>query len=172
MNEENAFDKVIREYKRRFYRYTLNLCNGHKHDAEDVLQETMISILEKRDKLEQEPEQKIGAYVCRAIYHKVCDKSRDSKRKKFIPSSDVFDKLDWSALGLVVYSDAFKDERFDTALELLDKIPFNLKEAFIGQMLGHSAKEIAEVQGTGVNTTLGRLRYAKQHLTKFRKYDA
>ena len=76
-NNMSAFQQLIERYKKKIY-YTALSTLGNHHDAEDVLQETMLQALRSLSKLRQ-PEG-FGPWVIRIAYNRSIDTIRKRKR--------------------------------------------------------------------------------------------
>ena len=148
--ERARFLELAGRYKDTVYRVALNAL-GSPHDAEDIVQETLLRLLERRDPFESEDHAKhwlirVSLNLCKNVL-------RSSWRRKQLPLEDaeelpVFDTPEQGEL----YADVMAlPERYRTALYL-----FYYEDC--------SVKEIAELLGVRATTVTTRLSRARQML--------
>lgn len=107
--KEEAFDRFVETFRSKIFRYSFMMC-GHREDAEEVSQETLLKVFESFDQL-REPE-RVKAWVFRIAKNACLMKRRKSvfapsqelSLDQFLPSSDEdgghrrLQIADWSEL--------------------------------------------------------------------------
>ena len=107
--KEEAFDRFVETFRSKIFRYSFMMC-GHREDAEEVSQETLLKVFESFDQL-REPE-RVKAWVFRIAKNACLMKRRKSvfapsqelSLDQFLPSSDddgghrKLQIADWSEL--------------------------------------------------------------------------
>ena len=107
--KEEAFDRFVETFRSKIFRYSFMMC-GHREDAEEVSQETLLKVFESFDQL-REPE-RVKAWVFRIAKNACLMKRRKSvfapsqelSLDQFLPSSDQdgghrkLQIADWSEL--------------------------------------------------------------------------
>ncbi len=167
-----AFDRFVESFRSRLFQYSLLVC-GHREDAEEVAQDTLLKVFENFDQL-REPE-RVRAWVFR-IARNACLMKR--RKSVFAPAYELsLDELmpvpgqgdgerkleiaDWSNLpdaGVLrtelkeVLKDAIRalPEIYRTVLLLRD----------VEELTTEEAAKILEVSGDVVKTRLHRARLA------------
>ena len=107
--KEEAFDRFVETFRSKIFQYSFMMC-GHREDAEEVSQETLLKVFESFDQL-REPE-RVTAWVFRIAKNACLMKRRKSvfapsqelSLDQFLPSSDddgghrKLQIADWSEL--------------------------------------------------------------------------
>jgi RNA polymerase sigma-70 factor, ECF subfamily len=107
--KEEAFDRFVETFRSKIFRYSFMMC-GHREDAEEVSQETLLKVFESFDQL-REPE-RVKAWVFRIAKNACLMKRRKSvfapsqelSLDQFLPASDQdgghrkMQIADWSEL--------------------------------------------------------------------------
>ncbi|MBI4873608.1 MAG: sigma-70 family RNA polymerase sigma factor [Acidobacteria bacterium] len=107
--KEDAFDRFVETFRSRLFQYSYLMC-GHREDAEEVSQETLLKVFENFDQL-REPE-RVKAWVFRIAKNACLMKRRKSvfapaqelSLEQFLPASDEdgghrrLQIADWSEL--------------------------------------------------------------------------
>ena len=107
--KEEAFDRFVETFRSKIFRYSFMMC-GHREDAEEVSQETLLKVFESFDQL-REPE-RVKAWVFRIAKNACLMKRRKSvfapsqelSLDQFLPASDddgghrKLQIADWSEL--------------------------------------------------------------------------
>jgi RNA polymerase sigma-70 factor (ECF subfamily) len=78
-----AFDRFVETYRAKIFQYSYLMC-GHREDAEEVAQETLLKVFEKLDQL-REPD-RIKAWVFR-IARNACFMKR--RKSVFAPAQEI-----------------------------------------------------------------------------------
>lgn len=81
--KEEAFDRFVETFRSKIFRYSFMMC-GHREDAEEVSQETLLKVFESFDQL-REPE-RVKAWVFRIAKNACLMKRRKSV---FAPSQEL-----------------------------------------------------------------------------------
>lgn len=82
-NEPGAFDRFAKEFADRIYAFSMRMC-GHREDAEDVLQDTLVSAYRKLAGL-REPKA-LTSWLYRTVANACLMRRR---RSKFAPKSEL-----------------------------------------------------------------------------------
>ena len=107
--EVDAFDRFVEVFRTKIFQYSLQVC-GHREDAEEVAQETLLKVFQNFDQL-REPE-RVRAWVFRIARNACLMKRRKSvfapaqelSLEQFLPAGDRdgaprrLEIADWSAL--------------------------------------------------------------------------
>ena len=137
--------------------------------SDDIFQETFFKVIQTiKSKKYYNEEGKFLSWVLRIASNLVIDKFRNDKKmplKRDTEEYSVFSSIKDTSLD--VESKLIKNQ-VDTDLKLLiEKLPAEQKEVIMLRFYSEmSFKEIADMTGVSVNTTLGRMRYAMANMRK------
>lgn len=123
--------------------------------ADDVLQETFLTVSAKADSFERGSN--FVAWACSVAHYKVLEESRRNRRSKGLLSPEVLDAICSTDIG-----DAWNDqaERLEALKDCLVKLAPHTKRAFeLRYENAHTSSEIAKILGwtaDSVNVILSR----------------
>jgi RNA polymerase sigma-70 factor (ECF subfamily) len=167
---EEGFERFVEAYRAKLFNYSFLMC-GHREDAEEVAQETLLKVFESLDQL-REPE-RLKAWVFR-IAKNFCLMKR--RKSVFAPETELsLDELrpgregdgsaieiaDWSALPEAAASDAEIRSVLDRAVQELPEIyraTFLLRD--VEELTTQEAAQVLGVSDDVVKTRLHRARLA------------
>lgn len=165
--DEEAFKELIQRHKNKVFT-TINLIVKDRYVAEDLLQETLIKVVNTIKSGRYNEEGKFLPWVLRIAHNLAIDTFRKSKRYPMVimeDGSNVFDTLDFAEDPYE--SIQIKKDTITKLKQLIQELPEAQKEVLIMRSyLDMSFKEIADATGVSINTALGRMRYALINLRK------
>jgi len=169
--EAEAFDRFVEHFRRKIFQYSWLMC-GHRDDAEEVAQETLLKVFESFEQL-REPE-RLTSWVFRIARNFCLMKRRKSlfapeveiSLDQLHPSHDgtggtALDIADWSALPDRAAANAQLREALDRAVRDLPDLyraVFLLRD--IEDLTTEEAAEVLDVSVDVVKTRLHRARLA------------
>jgi RNA polymerase sigma-70 factor (ECF subfamily) len=128
--DASAFDEFVAKFRTRIFQYSYLMC-GHREDAEEVAQETLLKVFEHFDQL-REPEH-IRAWVFR-IAKNVCSMKR--RRSVFAPVEE---------LSLDELKPNWRGDGEDRRLEIADWSQLPDEAAMAGEMSAILHRAIEEL---------------------------
>jgi RNA polymerase sigma factor (sigma-70 family) len=153
---------LVDRYSDRLFTYACRRL-GDFHEAEDVVQEVFLRILEGRAR--QRSVENVGAYLFRMVTNACIDRQRLLRRRGTQAPQEATDEAQPSSgdpaqlLALV--------EETRRIEETLRALPPVQAEAVRLRVFGElSLEEIAQIEGCSVNTVSSRLRYAFARLRR------
>jgi RNA polymerase sigma-70 factor, ECF subfamily len=173
--DPDAFDRFVDLYNAKVFRYSFTMC-GHREDAEEVAQETLMKVFESFDQL-REPE-RLKPWVFR-IAKNACLMKR--RRSVFAPKAELsLDELqprkmgngegarieiaDWSALPENIAIDGELRRTLNRAVE---ELPDIYKAVFLLRDIEElSTEDAAGVLGVSEDVVKTRLHRARLALRK------
>ena len=165
---DNAFDVLLERHQAYIYSYILFLVKD-EDVANDFFQDTFQRAIIAIRSHKYQTNGKFSAWLTRIAHNLIVDKSRDVKTTMTVREDQVKPK----ALNSISLSEATReDEMIDSQTRasirhLLDYLPAPQKEVIMMRFYDDlSFKEIAEMTGVSINTSLGRMRYALINLRK------
>jgi len=165
---EQSFTELFNRHNRSVYT-AIYLLVKDQAIAEDLFQETFIKIINTLKSGKYKEEGKFAGWAVRVGRNLTIDYIRKLKRHgTVITNSDGRDVFDFIQFHEPSNEDKLIQMQSEQTLrEMIRKLPEDQKEVLILRHWGGmSFKEISQVTGVNVNTLLGRMRYALNHLKK------
>jgi RNA polymerase sigma-70 factor (ECF subfamily) len=164
---EAAFNLLVDRYQSKVFT-TIFLIVKDQDIAEDLLQDVFVKVLHTLNSDKYNEEGKFQPWVMRIAHNMAIDHFRKAKRYPTILLEDGSNLL--NSLSFAEDSSEeqrIKDETHAWVRNLIDELPEAQKEVVIMRhYLDMSFQEIAEQTGVSINTALGRMRYALNHIRK------
>ncbi|MBR4129409.1 MAG: sigma-70 family RNA polymerase sigma factor [Bacteroidaceae bacterium] len=165
---DGAFDVLLERHQAYIYSYILFLVKD-EDVANDFFQDTFQRAIIAIRSHKYQTTGKFSAWLTRIAHNLILDKSRKTESTMTVREDQVKPK----ALNSLSLSEATReDEMIDSQTrasirQLLDYLPAPQKEVIMMRFYDDlSFKEIAEMTGVSINTSLGRMRYALINLRK------
>lgn len=168
---ENALKTLLDRHKLKIYNY-INRKVNNPELAEDLFQDVFIKVILTLKEKKYNEEGKFLPWVLRISHNLIIDHFRVSNKTKIINESsgqnedyNIFDFVKVSELSI---EDLIINEQVNLDLKrLINELSEDQKEVLeLRFYKGLSFKEIAEETNVGINTALGRMRYAILNLRK------
>ena len=164
---EAAFNLLVDRYHSKVFT-TIFLIVKDQDVAEDLLQDVFVKVLHTLNSDKYNEEGKFQPWVMRIAHNMAIDYFRKAKRYPTILLEDGSNLL--NSLSFAEDSSEeqrIKEETIAWVRNLIDELPEAQKEVVIMRhYLDMSFQEIAEQTGVSINTALGRMRYALNHIRK------
>lgn len=163
-HDPTAFDDLYQRYRRPVYGYLNQYLPGRSAVVDDLFQQTWIKALEAMPRYRDQ--ERFLPWLLRIAHNLVMDFFRS--RAEAWASTDP-DELE----GLAGIDDrpdpleAMADAELQAAVErAVAQLSPEQREVLALRRQGIQFKEIARIQGTNINTVLGRMHYAVQRLRR------
>ena len=164
---EAAFNLLVDRYHSKVFT-TLFLIVKDQDVAEDLLQDVFVKVLHTLNSDKYNEEGKFQPWVMRIAHNLAIDHFRKAKRYPTIlleDGSNLFNSLSFAEDSSE--EQRIKEETLAFVRNLINELPEAQKEVVIMRhYLDMSFQEIAEQTGVSINTALGRMRYALNHIRK------
>lgn len=160
--DNKAFDELLKRHQNRLFAY-INRIIGDNDAANDIFQETFMKVITTIRQGKYVDAGKFSAWLMRIAHNLIIDHFRQEKAEKTI-SADAEDSTVLNDASLA--QESIEDDMVATQLQedvrrIINALPEAQREVLQMRFYqGMSFKEIAEATGTGINTALGRMRYA------------
>ena len=167
-----AFDLLLERNQQKLYSYILFVV----HDPEvanDIFQETFVKVITKLQDGKYTDSGKFNFWLSRIAHNVIMDTYRHQKNSQIVePTEDndlnklrSNDLMDINRENEYVNSQVMNDVR-----HLMDSLPTAQREVvYMRYYQDLSFKEIAEITGVSINTSLGRMRYALINMRRMAK---
>ena len=164
---EAAFNLLVDRYQSKVFT-SIFLIVKDQDVAEDLLQDVFVKVLHTLNSDKYNEEGKFQPWVMRIAHNMAIDYFRKAKRYPTILLEDGSNLL--NSLSFAEDSSEeqrIKEETIAWVRNLIDELPEAQKEVVIMRhYLDMSFQEIAKQTGVSINTALGRMRYALNHIRK------
>ena len=164
---EAAFNLLVDRYQSKVFT-TIFLIVKDQDVAEDLLQDVFVKVLHTFNSDKYNEEGKFQPWVMRIAHNMAIDHFRKAKRYPTIlleDGSNLFNSLSFAEDSSE--EQRIKEETLVWVRNLIDELPEAQREVVIMRhYLDMSFQEIAEQTGVSINTALGRMRYALNHIRK------
>ena len=157
-----AVSQLLERHTRRVRDYVRLLVKDNDV-ADDLTQEVLIKVVKVLDEGRYTDKGRFLPWVLRIAHNRVLDYFRTQKHNKTVSeSSSGFDVLGSKNLAEPSIEDRIiSEQRADEIRALVEELPEEQRQVVkMRYYEGMSFKEIAEHTGVGINTALGRMRYA------------
>lgn len=164
---DKALEVLIWRHKEKVFSSILFLVKD-KYLAEDLFQDTFIKIIDTIKNDSYTEEGRFQAFAVR-VAHNICvDHFRKVKRVQVVHAGDNNDYFEFfNSSQDTAEKNMIQVQTSDRVKQLLDLLPEDQREVIVLRHFADlSFKEIAEMTGCGINTALGRMRYALTNLRR------
>jgi RNA polymerase sigma-70 factor (ECF subfamily) len=156
---KDALCSIYEKYRDDLVRIAAGLLNDVS-TAEDIVQDVFLMLVRSVDKYEIR--KSLKAYLTACVANKV----RNMNRAKSTPKPVCLDDVEPAISNIKTPDKCVEcDEEFQHLYEAMTQLPYEQKEAVILRVQGRMKfKEIAQLQGTSIKTTLSRYHYGLSKL--------
>ncbi len=167
-----AFDVLLERNQQKLYSYILFVVHDPE-EANDVFQETFVKVITHLQDGRYTDSGKFSFWLTRIAHNIMMDNYRHQKTKKIVePTEDndlnklrSNDIMDINRENEYVNAQVMTDVR-----NLMEALPAPQREVVYMRFYQNlSFKEIAEITGVSINTSLGRMRYALINMRRMAK---
>lgn len=167
-----AFDILLERNQSKLFSYILYVVHDREM-ADDIFQETFVKVITKLQQGKYSQCGKFSAWIMRIAHNVIMDLYREQKvRMTVSPTEDN----DLSNISSGEWLDSNRENMFvreqvlSDVKKLMNHLPATQREVVYMRFFQElSFKEIAEVTGVSINTSLGRMRYAILNLRRMAK---
>ncbi|HEY9340232.1 MAG TPA: sigma-70 family RNA polymerase sigma factor [Hanamia sp.] len=165
--DAGALSSLVTRYKDKIFT-SIYLLVKDKYLAEDIFQDVFIKVIDTLNSGRYNDEGKFLPWVMRIAHNSCIDHFRKVKRSPTIKTSDnhdLFEVLNFCEVG--ADEKMIQGQSHERVRKILDMLPEDQKEVIIMRHYAElSFKEISDLTGCSINTSLGRMRYGLMNLRK------
>jgi RNA polymerase sigma-70 factor (ECF subfamily) len=166
--DENSLAILVERHQSKIYGYIYSKISD-RDLTEDIFQETFFKVIHTlKSKKYYNEEGKFLSWVLRIANNLIVDKFRNDKKmymKRDTEEFSIFSAITDNSLN--IESELIKSQVDLDLKNIIQKLPQDQKEVLMMRYYSDmSFKEIADITGVSVNTTLGRMRYAITNIRK------
>ena len=169
--DRSAISQLIERHSRRVKDY-IHMMVKDRDVADDIFQETFIKAVRVIDEGRYTDNGKFLSWILRIAHNQVIDHFRAQRQNKSVSESEAgYDVLGTLKLAERTVEDAMVCEQIERDVRaLVELLPAEQREVVMMRYFsGLSFKNIAEQTNVGINTALGRMRYALINLRRMIK---
>ncbi len=159
---DKAFDELLSRYQSKLFNYIYFVVRNQEL-AEDIFQETFVKAIVTIQQGRYTADGKFGAWLTRIAHNLVIDSFRQERNENTVSNDesevDLLNNVDLCDDNIEMQM--VNDQTLADVRRLVNALPDNQREVVYMRFYQDlSFKEIAEITGVGINTALGRMRYA------------
>ena len=163
-----AFDILLDRYNDKLYSYIYFVVRNEEQ-TEDLFQETFVKAIVTIQQGRYSADGKFGAWLTRIAHNLVIDFFRQERNENVVSNDeveiDLFNNANLS--DDTIETQMVNEQVLCDVRRLMDFLPENQREVVYMRFYQDlSFKEIAEITGVSINTSLGRMRYALLNLRR------
>ncbi len=170
--DNKAFDELLARNQQKLFSYILFVVRDHDM-ANDIFQDTFIKAITKLQEGKYADSGKFSFWLTRIAHNIIIDRFRRTKSEHIIePNADN----DLSHLSNDTLTESSRESEYvntqimDDVRHLMETLPSTQREVvYMRYYQELSFKEIAELTGVSINTSLGRMRYALINMRRMAK---
>jgi RNA polymerase sigma-70 factor (ECF subfamily) len=166
-----AWDELVKKYKNQLFAFIYHMA-PNKQEAEDMFQETFFRIVKGLKNYQHQ--EKFLSWAMKIANNLAIDKARKGKGKQpvsletpvFSDSGNAIELKDTLAASTGAPDEALDKKNLGQDLkQAVNELPFEQRQVFLmREKSGLTFKEISKTLNISINTALGRMHYALQHL--------
>ena len=168
----SAFDELLTRTQTKLFTYIMFVVRDHDL-ADDIFQETFVKVITKLQQGQYTDSGKFIFWLTRIAHNCIMDWYRTQQGRHLVePNEDnnLENLQGASVLDIDHESELVNEQILRDVKKMMEALPAPQREVvymrFYQQL---SFKEIAELTGVSINTSLGRMRYALMNLRKMAK---
>lgn len=166
-----AFDVLLQRYQDRLYSY-ISYIVRNKDMADDLFQETFVKAITTIRQRKYKESGKFYSWLTRIAHNLLIDQFRTERNENLLYDEDAERGWHESARN----ADTYREQELATeqvlrdVRQLMEHLPDSQREVVYMRFYQDlSFKEISEITGVSINTSLGRMRYAILNMRRMAK---
>jgi RNA polymerase sigma-70 factor (ECF subfamily) len=168
----SAFDELLARTQNKLFTYIMFVV--HDHDvADDIFQETFIKVITKLQHGQYTDSGKFMFWITRIAHNAIMDWYRQQQSRHIMEPNAENDLQNLSGdmvLDTFRESELVNEQVLHDVKRMMEALPAPQREVvYMRYYQQLSFKEIAELTGVSINTSLGRMRYALFNLRRMAK---
>lgn len=170
--DNKAFDELLIRTQEKLFTYIMFVVRNHDR-ADDIFQETFVKIITKLQNGQYTDSGKFLFWATRIAHNVIMDWYRAQRCDHTVEltgGKDLSNLRDASILDTFRESEIVNEQVLRDVKKMMNALPAPQREVvYMRYFQQLSFKEIAEVTGVSINTSLGRMRYALINMRRMAK---
>lgn len=167
-----VFDELLTRNQDKLFSYIFFVVRD-EDKANDLFQETFVKVITKLHQKRYVDSGKFSAWIMRIAHNVIMDWYREQRARNLVEPTEENDLSNLSGndvLDVNVENKYVNDQIMTDVKKMMNMLPPTQREVvFMRFYQDLSFKEIAELTGVSINTSLGRMRYAILNLRRMSK---
>lgn len=165
--KEDALATLIKRHESKIYGFIYSKVSD-RDVSNDIFQDTFIKVIKTLKSNSYNEEGKFLPWVMRISHNLVIDYFRKNKKMPLYRETEEFSVFSIMTDDALTIENQLIANQVELDIQkLIEELPEDQKEVLIMRMYKDmSFKEISELTGVSINTSLGRMRYALMNLRK------
>lgn len=167
-----AFDELLTRNQDKLFSYIFFVVRD-EDKANELFQETFVKVITKLHQKRYVDSGKFSAWIMRIAHNVIMDWYREQRARNLVEPTEENDLSNLSGndvLDVNVENKYVNDQIMTDVKKMMNMLPPTQREVvFMRFYQDLSFKEIAELTGVSINTSLGRMRYAILNLRRMSK---
>lgn len=164
-----AFDELLKRNQSKLFSYIFFVVRDHD-TADDIFQETFVKVIAKLQQGKYVESGKFASWIMRIAHNIIMDFYRQQKSEKVVTSQEDNDLTKIGSNDLLdsnIENDIVNEQVLADVRKMMNLLPASQREVvYMRFYQGLSFKEISDMTGVSINTSLGRMRYAVLNLRR------
>lgn len=170
--DNKAFDELLARTQSKLFTYIMFVVRDHDI-ADDIFQETFVKVITKLQQGQYTDSGKFQFWLTRIAHNVIMDWYRAQKNEHIVEpteDNDLSNLRGASVLDTYRESEMSNEQVLADVKRMMNNLPAPQREVVYMRFYQNlSFKEIAQLTGVSINTSLGRMRYALINLRKMAK---
>lgn len=167
-----AFDELLSRTQDKLFTYIMFVV--HDHDiADDIFQETFLKVITKLQQGQYTDSGKFMFWLTRIAHNCIMDWYRQQQSRHILEpnaDNDLQNLSMASVLDTYRESELINEQVLTDVKHIMENLPAPQREVvYMRYYQQLSFKEIAQITGVSINTSLGRMRYALMNMRRMAK---
>ncbi|HTG66232.1 MAG TPA: sigma-70 family RNA polymerase sigma factor [Flavobacterium sp.] len=164
---EEALATLIKRHESKIYGFIYSKVSD-RDVSNDIFQDTFIKVIKTLKSNSYNEEGKFLPWVMRIAHNLIIDYFRKNKKMPLYRETEEFSVFSIMTDDALTIENQLIANQVELDIQkLIEELPEDQKEVLIMRMYKDmSFKEISELTGVSINTSLGRMRYALMNLRK------
>jgi len=164
---ESALASLIKRHESKIYGFIYSKISD-RDISNDIFQDTFIKVIKTLKTNSYNEEGKFLPWVMRIAHNLIIDHFRKNKKMPMFRETEEFSIFSIMSDDSLTIENKIIAEQVEIDIQkLIGELPADQKEVLVMRMYQDmSFKEISELTGVSINTSLGRMRYALMNLRK------
>jgi RNA polymerase sigma-70 factor (ECF subfamily) len=170
--DNRAFDELLARTQEKLFTYIMFVVRDHDV-ADDVFQETFVKVIVKLQQRQYSDTGKFSFWLTRIAHNVIMDRYRAQRNEHIVEPTQDNDLSNLSGdtvLDTYRESEIINEQVLRDVKKMMNNLPAPQREVVYMRFYQElSFKEIAEITGVSINTSLGRMRYALINMRRMAK---
>ncbi len=170
-----AFDELLARNQSKLFTYIMFVVRDQEK-ANDIFQDTFVKVIIKLQEGKYTDSGKFSYWVMRIAHNVIMDWYRQNKNERIVEpteDNDLTNLKSASVIDACRENEIINEQIMSDVRRMMNALPAPQREVvYMRFYQGLSFKEIADITGVSINTSLGRMRYAILNLRRMaREHD-